>query len=287
MPYLYHVHNLFLQVAVEQGIPGLVAFFGLIGASIWALFVPLRSTLRWMRFAAAAILASMIGLLTSGLFDSEIYGSQLVFVLFIPVCFAWVLYRLATASDDEDIYQYSVSWNVGLWASLPLLFTVALWVVPGGRANLHANIGAILQTRTELRAYHWPEVGVQDQVRRIVKDSLRPAISQYARALQIDPGNATANRRLGQIAMSQGAYESAGQWLLAAYERQPDSRATRYLLGEFYAVEGVSGQAIVLWRAADSDSDYFNSRLWWYESIGDASVYERIQATVELYEQSD
>ena len=59
-----------------------------------------------------------------------------------------------------------------------------------------------------------------------------------ARALALNPGNGTANRRLGQIMLSQGAYEQALVHLMMAYEATPWDNATRQLLGEAYLVNG-------------------------------------------------
>ena len=56
-PYVWQMHNLYLQAAVEQGVPGLVALLALLGAALWGLLSSPRARLpagfgwrRWFRW---------------------------------------------------------------------------------------------------------------------------------------------------------------------------------------------------------------------------------------------
>jgi predicted Zn-dependent protease len=132
-----------------------------------------------------------------------------------------------------------------------------------------ANLGALLQTRAELSVYRWPEWPIQDAVRRVREAELRPAMTRYAAALALDPRNAAANRRLGQIELSLGQYAAAWGHLEAAYASAPRQRATRQLLGESYAIAGDVGRAAALWRTVDVSQGQLSLRAWWYEHIGE------------------
>jgi tetratricopeptide (TPR) repeat protein len=149
-----------------------------------------------------------------------------------------------------------------------------LTLLPAARAAFQANLGAVWQTRAELSVYRWPVYPIQDALRRQAPGSpppvnLGPAIARYRAALALDPDNAAANRRLGQIELSLGQYEAAWGHLEAAYASAPQQRATRQLLGEAYAIAGDVGRAAALWRTVDVSQGQLSLRAWWYEQIGE------------------
>jgi tetratricopeptide (TPR) repeat protein len=127
----------------------------------------------------------------------------------------------------------------------------------------------LAQTQAELSGYDWRTWEIQDALRRSPKIDLTPAITQYKIALTIDPRNATANRRLGQIELSRGDYDSARNHLESAYAAASDQRATRQLLGEVYAISGDADRAVELWKAIDVSDGQLQYRIWWYEHLGD------------------
>jgi putative inorganic carbon (HCO3(-)) transporter len=69
-----HAHNLLLQVAVDLGIPGLIAFASIVIETFWCSMESVRPCVRTGDEALSAVawagLASMIGLLVHGLVDS-------------------------------------------------------------------------------------------------------------------------------------------------------------------------------------------------------------------------
>ena len=136
-------------------------------------------------------------------------------------------------------------WKWGVAAAL--LLAGIVWVItPSFRAVLQANLGAVAQSRAELAVYRWPDVPIQDELRRLGLVDLAPAIGHYRAALALDPDNVTANRRLGQIELSMGDQAAARQHLARAYAMAPGERATRQLLAEVYAVAGEAEQARAL-----------------------------------------
>jgi hypothetical protein len=83
-----HSHNLFLNVAIEQGLGALLALVWM-----WLLFVVAvwrglsRSDSRGMGALGVAAL-SLVVLLVHGLVDDVLYGSRAVLLLFVPLTFA-------------------------------------------------------------------------------------------------------------------------------------------------------------------------------------------------------
>jgi uncharacterized protein HemY len=86
--------------------------------------------------------------------------------------------------------------------------------------------------------------------------------------LALDPENVTANRRLGQIALSRGDLAAAERLLAEAYRIAPHERATRLLLGEVLALKGETRQAADLWRTVDMAAGVLDVREWWISQVG-------------------
>ena len=162
------------------------------------------------------------------------------------------------------------------------MLTVAALALPGGRAVIQANLGALAQARAELSVYRWPAWPIQDALRRSPEVDLAPAIAHYRAALALDPRNVAANRRLGQIELSDGQYDAARQHLEAAFAAAPGQRATRQMLGESYAIAGDVARAASLWQTVNLDQGQLAARQWWYEYIGDAERARRLAGALLL-----
>ncbi len=106
-----HAHNLFLQVAVDLGLPGLVAWLaillGLGYSAGWlvkissgdAHVLPGRSlamTGRWRLGLAAGLLAALVALVVHGLTDAVTWG------MVRPAPLVWLLWGLIAACADGD-----------------------------------------------------------------------------------------------------------------------------------------------------------------------------------------
>ncbi len=271
VPFLYHAHNLYLQITLEQGILGLLAFLGLLAGSIWSLARALPSPDKSIRMLAVAVSVSLLAIAISGLADAEIYIGVLAPLVFLPAGFALALEQVAPQTERPDsIGQRETKHSWRTWASAGIILVVGIILVaalPGIQAQFQANLGAVDQTRSELSVYSWPAYGIQDELRRSPAVNLDPAIRHYQAAIVLDPGNVTAQRRLGQIFISQGDYEAAIEHLQNAYDAAPEQRTTRQLLGEAYAVTGRIDEAAALWQTVNADEEKFRERYWWYSNI--------------------
>jgi hypothetical protein len=263
-----HSHNLFLNVAVEQGLVALLslAWMGVVfGIAAW------RGLVRGGQTGTGALGAacmSLVVLLVHGAVDDVLYGSRAVMLLFVPFAFA-VPYASRGGAPRSRWWA---------WA-LPLFAVVVFLAVLVGRGPLlslvYSNLGALHQTQTELSVYDWPEWPLQDAVR--LDQDLSQPVAEFQRALQFDPGNPTANRRLGMIALSLGQYEDALGYLEAAYAREPRSSTTRQLLGEAYIVNGRLEKGQRLWAGLRNEVGQLRNRVFWYDHIGDEQRAEWIR----------
>jgi len=251
-----HAHDLWLNIWLNQGLLGIVSFAGLTLNAIWP-----RPSSRWRLPALLSLAVILIQTLADDSFYG--YGAAALPLLFIPLA---LLGRPAEpAAGESTPARTKFQPAFALWGIAGV--TVLLgFLTPAGRAALEADIGAVLQTSVELSVYHWPEVPLQDALRRSGGVDLSPAVRQYEKALNLDSADVTANRRLGQIELARGEYATACQHLTAAYAAAQQQRATAQLLGECYSFSGRVAEAKVLWSSISLLQDQLFIRRWWYES---------------------
>jgi O-antigen ligase len=260
--YAVHSHNLYLHVAVEQGLPALLAlvWMGLLFAAavLRGLF---RSSSRLGSAALGAAALSLVILLFHGLVDDVPYGSRAVLLLFVPLAFA------VPSPQPRPLPARRRAVGLVPIALLLLMAAALIWQRPLLSLG-YSNLGAVHQSQAELSVYSWPEWPIQDAVRRAI--DLRQPMSEFERALDLDPANATANRRLGMIELSLGEYEDALQHLEAAASAEPASETTRQLLGEALLVNGRLAEGKALWATVGNEQGQLAARTFWYQHIGDA-----------------
>lgn len=288
VPYLYHAHNFYLQVALEQGVPALLAWLGLVAAAI----IYAGGALRVADRAGQALLiggfAGLTAFLVHNLFEADLYFSELCALVFYPLfVLLWgaaSIYEPALESTYDDRptgVLTGIGFIVGI--SAPLLAAVA---VSGGAARWEANLGAVRQTQVELGAYSQAQWSFQDQVRRQLRAELLPSEIHFRTALQIDPAQPTAHRRLGALALARGELEQAKGYLLTAYAVAPYDRATRQMLGEVLALEGAVSDAVMLWQGVDMEQGQLMVREWWYQAFGEPEQLERLNDAIDAYQRS-
>jgi len=263
--YISHGHNLFLSVAIDQGVPGLLALvwmWGLFALVFWhSVARPQPGATQPALPASLAGLAAMslLILLLHGTVDTALYGRGVLF-LFVPMAFIVQAERQGKGVAKQRPALGLVA--IGLPLGLALLW-------PGRTLSLvHSNLGSVYQSQAELGMYSWPEWPLQDEVRRQV--DLGKPVSEFEKALSLNPGNATANRRLGMIELSLGQYEEALVHLETAYAAEPNVVTTRQLLGEALIVNGRVEEGQALWADVNTEQGQLLARIFWYEYIGDA-----------------
>ena len=272
-----HSHNLLLNIWIEQGLLGLLIF-------LWLLALAAKqATAIWhvesaqARVFLLAPLVSLAVIVVHGMVDDAFYGSRGVLLLFVP--FALLARTHAVRQPGAAGQRRQPARVVAAFGAVALL----LALLPQTRAAFQANLGALSQTRAELAVYRWPAWPIQDALRRQLPGyhpspvNLALALARYQAALALDPGNVTANRRLGQIELSRGEYAAARHHLQAAYAAAPWQRATRQILGELDAIAGDTTAAAALWRTVDMSQGQPALRIWWYEAIGEREKAERIR----------
>ena len=270
--FIFHSYNLFLGIAIDQGLPGLLALVWM-----WVLFAVLawrhigqpkpesgqmKDQSSLVRIAAL----SMLIVLLHGTVDTALYGRGVLF-LFLPLTFA-----IPTAPQEVRQARWHRASSL-IVVGIPICLAL-LW--PQRTLSLfHSSIGSVYQSQAELSLYSWPEWPLQDEVRRQV--DMSRSVSEFEKALALNPQNASANRRLGMIELSLGEYRDALVHLRAAYEAEPNVTTTRQLLGEALIVNGYIEEGQALWSDVNTEQGQLDARIFWYEHIGDAERAAWIQ----------
>lgn len=274
-----HMHNLYLEIAVQQGVPGLIAFLCLATGAAALLILSLAEGTPGQRRLAAGALAALAAILVHGLVDAGLYASRLAPLVLLPVVVAWPI-RPRRRSDDL------VAWGslAFLGAALPIALMALPFLSPGSRAAFQANLGAVEQTVAELSVYEWPAWPLQDVLRREEGVDLAPAMARFDAALILDSGSVAAHQRLGQIALARGDMDAAERHLAAAYKVAPNRRPVRQLLGEVYALRGEAGQAADLWQGLDLSAGQLQAREFWYGHIGRQDSLKMLQEAIAIWQ---
>ena len=263
-----HAHNLWLDIWLNLGFLGVVALAGLIVNAVW----PRPNAAPWRM---AALMTLGVLLLHTLVDDSLLgYGGVGLPVLFIPLGLLIRSEPERTAEAPRDRPRWQPAFAV--WGAA-LIGLIATLILPQGRALLEVNLGALQQPRQELSAYRWPDVPIQDALRH----DLAAAEQHYQAALNLDPNNAAANRRLGQIELANQRYAAACQHFAGAFAASPQQRATRQLLGECAALDGQIDRAVALWRTLDlGQGQLYNRQYWYADYLHDPDRSARLNAAI-------
>jgi len=93
---VHHAHNLFLQLAVDLGLPGLIAYMAIqlgVAYATWQAWQRLRRAgSGWMQALALGLLGSQAALVAHGLLDAAVWGNR---VSLLP----WLVFGLALALE--------------------------------------------------------------------------------------------------------------------------------------------------------------------------------------------
>lgn len=92
-----HAHNLFLQVGLDLGLPGLIAYLSILLTCFYMLVMLIRDRSdlqRWNLSVGAA--SALVGMLVHGLFDAVLWGTKVAFV-------SWLLFALISLLHKQQV----------------------------------------------------------------------------------------------------------------------------------------------------------------------------------------
>lgn len=244
----YHSHNLWLDVAVEQGLLGLTALlwlqvtFVIMVCRGWRAANAPGEVDPWTRLLFQAAVVSALVLAIHALVDDVPYGSRAMLLSLAPLGVVAALTPPAVRQSRPAV------WALALPVLLILLSALALAFQRPLLAAWQADLGAVAQAKVELAGYldeDWDLAGVRAGA------DWSQAASRFERSLAADPEQAAANLRLGLIRLGQGDHEGAIPLLELAFARQPRRQAARQALAEAYLLAGRLEESTVLWDGVD------------------------------------
>jgi len=74
---IFHAHNMYLNIAAEIGIPGLLVFLAVMIGHIRKAFIAIQSPNRWVAGLMLGIVTAMVGLAVNGFTDYILFNIQL------------------------------------------------------------------------------------------------------------------------------------------------------------------------------------------------------------------
>ena len=266
VPYATHSHNVLVDLVIEQGLVGLVSYVSLFTIVAVTGLRHLGNATDDEAWMLEAGLAGLSVTLVTGLFDDALYGSQGVLLLFVPLGIVMAAVGIGRGRSPANFPSSKQSWRnkvarlgiallgvavIGLIAWRPIL---AAW---------YANLGALDQSRIELRAYdpnHFDSHSL-DQVRR--SENLDNAIRLLQAAIRIDPAQPTARQRLAGIALSRGDYAAGLEHMQAAWNAGYRDAVTRMLLGDADIATGRPQEAAQVTKGLSRAADRFKFQAWY------------------------
>lgn len=250
-------HNLYLDMALEQGIAGFFLWISIIiiCAVILETTIKTQSTNKPKQLLTTALYASLIVLLIHGIMDDPFYSSAwgLPLLFLIPGTSVAVSDHHHAFSIDKKYYGY------GAVILCVFLGVFALYHKQIS-ASWNANLGAVDLSKQVLQ--DWPTGEWSTNSYLALSDSKLE--EHFRKAISSHSANRTTNHRMGLILMSQQTYPRACEYLRNAYLAAPEHRGIRKSLGYCYTWMGDFEQAIpILTQIPEAKAEMEAYIGWW------------------------
>jgi hypothetical protein len=258
IPYYYlpNSHNLFLDVAIEQGLIGGLLFLFFYTACLWSASGSVAigrgdQGFQWI------LIFSLLVAIVHGMVDNYLYnGTGSMFSLFL------VGLSMNERRYDEAYTGFGLS--PGRAGVLAMVLSIMMFAVQNPlRSVWYANVGAIQLAKTELDGF--PNNGWTGSE---IVPRLSPAESTLRYSLHFDRDNRTAHHRLGLISMMRADFESASRHLEIAHEQAPGHRGIIKSLGYCYVWLGNLDDAQRLLSQIPEAKDELGVYVWWWSERG-------------------
>ena len=294
IPFLFfkYGYNLYLDVAIEQGIFGLAALLLTYLVAFFSLLVGFsrlsRRSLTRRRYYMA-VFAALIVLAVNGALDDPFYGESGTPLLFVLPGLAVMLLSprrvpsmetqttrpsLAITSQLTNLpgFQYWASGLAVIFFGLAISFSQPLL------AAVNSSLGAVEMAKVELKdfpAEEWSDMAPPE--------NFSSAANYFERALWYNPAQRTANHRLGLIAMQLRNFEDAAGYLEAAQISDPDHRGIRKALGYTFVWLGEFPRAVPLLSILPETETEMNAYIVFWQQQGRPDLAEHAQRLINHF----
>ena len=271
--YFTNSYNLFLDVAIEQGVIAgtifIIVYLGSVFLVSQAIADDPRNELQLMRWLG---LVALIVTIVHGLFYDYLYNGNGTALLFYPPGMAMIGVINKTSSAEQAFQQRKL---VSSWYRVIIGSVVAVIVILALSLNKiiplwYANLGAVRMSQVELKDFPRNEWLTSEIV-----PHLEPADTTLQSALQYEPNNQTANYRLGLIAMLRQDFKTAAVNLETAYQQVPNHRGIVKNLGYCYVWLGDMDRAQTLLDRIPEAQHEMEIYIWWWGTQGRPDLSEK------------
>lgn len=262
---LPHSHNMILNVMIEQGVLGGIAFVLIYVMGLKRLLSASSNTSAQLWYLAACI--SLFTAIFHGMVDDYLYETSGPVLSLFPASMAVLISRFAVVQQTVDssepriVSRRPVSTGMHSFVAIPALALSLIVFWNPIVAQWYANVGAVKMAKVDLADYpadKWSEGENLFQ--------LAPAELDFQRALVLQPDNQTANYRLGLIRMSAGDFDAATVYLQNAYDQDSENRGVIKNLGYSYLWSGEIEKAELLLARIPEAKHELDVYIWWWNN---------------------
>lgn len=268
--YLPNAHNLFLDVFIEQGIPGGIAFLALYLAALWraARVVAIGESSGMARFGWVVLMVLVMTFI-HGLVDDYLYNGNGTLLSLAPVGVAAMVQPSTFGAERVPTAKGS---RLGL---LTGIIVAGLILMNAGRIRSawFANVGAVQMARVDLAGFPTGQWAEADMI-----PALKTAEPALLSSLEADPSNRTANHRLGLISMLEQDFPAAVDYLNETHSKAPGHRGILKVLGYSLVWLGDEEQAQNLLSVIPEAEGELGVYIWWWQLQGRGDLAERASA---------
>jgi putative inorganic carbon (hco3(-)) transporter len=263
--FILYSHNFYLDIALEQGFIGLLAFCTIHFGSIW-----MALSAGWKKPGALLVWAALAGLIVAalhGLVDNVLYGPNDAPILFWLPGLAFAMIRASSqenhlVQDHGNIKANRFRKRPIIWGILASVIMICIMTFSLQKPILgawYANLGSIRMAQVDLVDFPWNS---WNDGRNI--DKYQESKAYFLIALANNPFNHTANYRLGLIAMLGKDFPAAVTYLESAYAIDKDHRGVTKSLGYSYVWIGQYALALPLLQKIPESQQEMETYTWWW-----------------------
>ncbi len=184
-----HAHNLFLQTALDFGLPGLAAFFWLLAAWVYTIWRKYRAIENpEYRILLVGLIAGILAYVTAGFIDAMMLGAK-------PSVIFWILLGIGAApvfslTTGESTIPLKPTRYIRSFSPLALIIMIPLAYALINPASIYMNIGAI-QAHQALYVAKNPS--------SIESSGLEKAKATLSKVVNLNTGYLNAYELLGRV----------------------------------------------------------------------------------------
>ena len=250
-------HNLFLDVALEQGLLGGLAFLVIFLMSIWRMASEIARTYSPARQRYGWLLCLMLTMaFVHVMVDDYLYNGSGTLLALTLVGFSSALHSEQSRTALPKNYHLFV-------LIVPALITFFIITPNRFRAAWIANLGAVQMSQVELKDFPTGQWATAEIVPRLEITDIT-----FHSALQYDARNQTANYRLGLISMLRQDFKTSAAHLETAYQEAPNHRGIIKSLGYCYVWLGDMDKARLLLKRIPEAQYEMSVYIWWWGTQG-------------------